>query len=217
MDAALLLARRDGAIGFEGAGDFFLDDDGRLTVPRRRGRPRPFAYMGVHIAKPRLVDDGPRRPLLPRADLWRALGRRRAACTAACWTATGCTSAIPQARDEAEARLAGAGMTRPVRSLRRPPGPRWFTIPAHRPFLEDLAAGVLDWLGDHPPEALSDAVILLPNRRAAARLRRRLRRSRPAAGRCCCRRSGRWATWTRTSRRSSPATWPSTCRPPSRP
>ena len=46
-------------------------------------------------------------------------------------------------------------------------GPRWRTIPAHRPFLEDLAAGVLDWLGDAPPETLSDAIILLPNRRAA--------------------------------------------------
>ena len=45
--------------------------------------------------------------------------------------------------------------------------PRWFAIPAHRPFLEDLAAGVLAWLGEHPPEALSDATILLPNRRAA--------------------------------------------------
>jgi len=45
--------------------------------------------------------------------------------------------------------------------------PRWFAIPAHRPFLEDLAAGVLDWLGDRPPETLTDAVILLPNRRAA--------------------------------------------------
>ncbi|GAA0642202.1 double-strand break repair protein AddB [Brevundimonas lenta] len=47
------------------------------------------------------------------------------------------------------------------------PGPRWYAIEAHRPFLEDLAVGVLDWLGDNPPEALSDAVILLPNRRAA--------------------------------------------------
>ena len=45
--------------------------------------------------------------------------------------------------------------------------PRWFAIPAHRPFLEDLAAGVLDWLGEQAPEALSDATILLPNRRAA--------------------------------------------------
>ncbi len=47
------------------------------------------------------------------------------------------------------------------------PGPRWSTIPAHRPFLDDLASGVLAWLGDASPEALSDAVILAPNRRAA--------------------------------------------------
>ena len=46
-------------------------------------------------------------------------------------------------------------------------GPRWYAVEAWRPFLEDLAAGVLDWLGDRPPEILSDAVILLPNRRAA--------------------------------------------------
>ena len=46
-------------------------------------------------------------------------------------------------------------------------GPRWLAVPAHRPFLDDLAAGVLDWLGDAPPETLSDAIILLPNRRAA--------------------------------------------------
>ena len=45
--------------------------------------------------------------------------------------------------------------------------PRWYAISAYRPFLEDLAAGVLDWLGDRPPEELSDATILLPNRRAA--------------------------------------------------
>lgn len=45
--------------------------------------------------------------------------------------------------------------------------PRWYAIEAHRPFLDDLAAGVLDWLGELPPETLSDAVILLPNRRAA--------------------------------------------------
>lgn len=45
--------------------------------------------------------------------------------------------------------------------------PRWYAVPAHRPFLEDLAWGVLNWLGDRAPETLSDAVILLPNRRAA--------------------------------------------------
>ena len=46
-------------------------------------------------------------------------------------------------------------------------GPRWRAVPAWRPFLEDLAAGVLDWLGDQTPETLTDATILLPNRRAA--------------------------------------------------
>ena len=46
-------------------------------------------------------------------------------------------------------------------------GPRWYAIEPRRPFLEDLAAGILSWLGEQTPEALSDAVILLPNRRAA--------------------------------------------------
>ena len=47
------------------------------------------------------------------------------------------------------------------------PGPRWFTIPAHRPFLTDLASGLLTALG---PEALGDAVVLLPSRRSARAL-----------------------------------------------
>ena len=47
------------------------------------------------------------------------------------------------------------------------PGPRWFTIPAHRPFLEDLATGVIRALPPSDPAALADAVILLPTRRAA--------------------------------------------------
>ena len=38
------------------------------------------------------------------------------------------------------------------------PGPRWFSIPAHRPFVDDLARGLLDALGSDP-EALADAVI----------------------------------------------------------
>lgn len=47
------------------------------------------------------------------------------------------------------------------------PAPRWRNIAARRPFLRDLAAGLLDWTGEAAPEALSDAVVLLPNRRAA--------------------------------------------------
>jgi ATP-dependent helicase/nuclease subunit B len=47
------------------------------------------------------------------------------------------------------------------------PAPRWFTIPAHRPFLTDLAHGLLDALGR---DSLGDAVVLLPSRRSARAL-----------------------------------------------
>jgi ATP-dependent helicase/nuclease subunit B len=46
------------------------------------------------------------------------------------------------------------------------PSARWFNIPAHRPFLEDLARGLIDALG----EALAEAVVLLPSRRSAGLL-----------------------------------------------
>lgn len=46
------------------------------------------------------------------------------------------------------------------------PGPRWFNIPADRPFLDDLATGLLDLTREGGPEALADAVVLTPNRRA---------------------------------------------------
>jgi ATP-dependent helicase/nuclease subunit B len=48
------------------------------------------------------------------------------------------------------------------------PAPRWFTVPAHRPFVDDLAAGLARLLPD--PEALADAVVLTPTRRAARSL-----------------------------------------------
>ena len=50
------------------------------------------------------------------------------------------------------------------------PSPRWFTIGAHRPFLEDLAAGVWKTLAPAGPEALAEATILIPTRRAARSL-----------------------------------------------
>lgn len=49
-------------------------------------------------------------------------------------------------------------------------GPRWFNIPADRPFLDDLAAGLLDLTRESGPEALADAVVLTPTRRAARSL-----------------------------------------------
>ena len=49
------------------------------------------------------------------------------------------------------------------------PAPRWFTIAAHRPFLEDLAAGV--WKESiRGVDDLPEALILVPTRRAARSL-----------------------------------------------
>lgn len=103
MDVALLLARREGSIGFEGDGDFFLADDGRLTF-RGDAPEAPVAYMGVHICRPDYVADGPDGPF-SLADLWRrsaAAGRLYGCVLDGDWMHVG----DPQARDEAEARLA---------------------------------------------------------------------------------------------------------------
>ena len=105
MDAALLLARREGAIGFEGDGDFFLADDDRLTF-RGDAPEAPFAYMGVHICRPDYADSGPEGPF-SLSGLWRAsaaAGRLFGCVLDGDWMHVG----DPQARDGAEARLAGA-------------------------------------------------------------------------------------------------------------
>lgn len=102
MDAALLLARREGSIGFEGDGDFFLADDGRLTF-RGDAPAAPFAYMGVHITRPGYADGGPEGPF-SLSPLWRrsaAEGRLFGCVLDGDWMHVG----DPQARDQAEARL----------------------------------------------------------------------------------------------------------------
>ena len=50
------------------------------------------------------------------------------------------------------------------------PGPRWFTIPAHRPFTLDLARGLAEALAPRGPQALAEAVVLTPTRRGARAL-----------------------------------------------
>ena len=102
MDAALLLARREGSIGFEGGGDFFLSDDGALTF-RGEAASAPYAYMGVHITRPDYADQGPDGPF-SLSPLWRASaaeGRLFGCVLDGDWMHVG----DPQARDEAEARL----------------------------------------------------------------------------------------------------------------
>src|SRR5690606_9756279 len=58
MDALLLLAATVASAGYAGAGDFFLEKDGKLV---RRGERlvAPFAYAGAAILHPRLFDGAP--------------------------------------------------------------------------------------------------------------------------------------------------------------
>jgi MurNAc alpha-1-phosphate uridylyltransferase len=57
-DERLLVADTERALGFDGAGDFFLKDGDRLE---RRGKAvsAPWAYAGVRIMKPQLYDSLP--------------------------------------------------------------------------------------------------------------------------------------------------------------
>ena len=106
MDAALLLAQREGSIGFEGDGDFFLGEDHRLTF-RGEAPSAPFAYMGVHITRPDYADHGP-DGAFSLSPLWRASaakGRLYGTLMDGDWMHVG----DPQARDEAEDKLKGLG------------------------------------------------------------------------------------------------------------
>jgi MurNAc alpha-1-phosphate uridylyltransferase len=55
MDAALLLQRTVGAVGYDGIGDYFLDADGR---PRRRREREvaPYLFAGIQLLHRRLFD-----------------------------------------------------------------------------------------------------------------------------------------------------------------
>lgn len=61
MDSLMLLASAATSLGYDGAGDFGMDKDGRLT---RRGERMmtPFVFTGVSIAHPRMFADAPKGP-----------------------------------------------------------------------------------------------------------------------------------------------------------
>ncbi len=102
MDVALLLAPLDRSLGFEGNGDVFLEADGRLRF-RGEAPHAPYAYMGVHITKPQVVDEGPDGPFSLSA-IWRRLadeGRLYGVAMDVFWMHVG----DPATLDEAEARL----------------------------------------------------------------------------------------------------------------
>ena len=102
MDAVLLLARMDRTTGFDGAGDFFMDGDNRLTF-RNDAPAAPLNYMGVHITRPNLVADVP-EAAFSLSKIWRQSapqGRLHGVLMEGDWMHVG----DPQARDIAETRL----------------------------------------------------------------------------------------------------------------
>jgi MurNAc alpha-1-phosphate uridylyltransferase len=103
--AKLMLAAMGECLGFDGAGDFFMDESGVLTF--REQMPRaPWAYMGAQIIDPRIVDDEPVEPF-GFMRIWRKLqaeGRLHGAPLGGYWMHVG----DPEARAQAEARLAAA-------------------------------------------------------------------------------------------------------------
>lgn len=69
MDCLMLLAATHTTIGYEGGGDFTMDTLGRLA---RRQAPRisPFAWPGVQIMHPRLVERSPDTDVFSTNKLW---------------------------------------------------------------------------------------------------------------------------------------------------
>ena len=58
MDALLLLVRREAAVGFDGAGDFYVEADGR-AVRRGARASAPFVFGGLQVLTPALFAEAP--------------------------------------------------------------------------------------------------------------------------------------------------------------
>lgn len=102
MDALLLLAPVGNTLGFQGAGDFFHEADGRV---KRRGDAdsAPFVYAGTQILNPSVID-GYREEPFSLNRIWDDLlakGRVHGHVMSAFWMHVG----DPEARDAAEQRL----------------------------------------------------------------------------------------------------------------
>ncbi|WP_269714990.1 N-acetylmuramate alpha-1-phosphate uridylyltransferase MurU [Caulobacter sp. NIBR2454] len=102
MDVCLLTASTTQSLGFHATGDLFLSEAGEVRF-KDQGETAPLVYVGVHIAKPSVVANGPEGPfgLLP---LWKDLtqtGRVHGVAPKGLWMHVG----DPAAREAAEARL----------------------------------------------------------------------------------------------------------------
>jgi MurNAc alpha-1-phosphate uridylyltransferase len=105
MDACLLLAPLERTLGYDGKGDFFLAEDGRLAH-RGQAPTAPYAYTGVQIIRPQAVDDGPDGPF-SLFGVWMRMierGRLYGVVMDGFWMHVG----DPEALKAAEAKLAAA-------------------------------------------------------------------------------------------------------------
>lgn len=103
MDFLLLLARMDRLLGFGEKGDFALLPDGRLAWPKDAPDAPHYAYTGVQLMRPQVVDGAPVEPFSLRR-FWEASlaqGRVYGIVLDGFWMHVG----DPAARDEAEAML----------------------------------------------------------------------------------------------------------------
>jgi MurNAc alpha-1-phosphate uridylyltransferase len=110
MDDLLMTVPLQNTLGFDGPGDFFRDDAGRLTH-RGDAPSAPLAHMGVHMLSPRTIEGWPdgRHSAFGHWMEMAKRGRLHGVVTPGEWMHVG----DPAARDAAAARLREGG--RPVR------------------------------------------------------------------------------------------------------
>ena len=103
MGALLMLASMDACLGFDGKGDFHRNGDGRIAF-RGEDPSADWAYMGVQVIDPAILDPEPLEPF-SFARVWRRLqgqGRLYGAPLGGFWMHVG----DPHALAAAETRLA---------------------------------------------------------------------------------------------------------------
>lgn len=103
MDALMLVALGARSLGYDGAGDFTMDPDGRLRR-RDKGATAPYVFAGVSILHPRLLDDAPQGAFSLNVPWDKAIaaGRLYGVQLEGLWLHVG----TPEALDEAERILA---------------------------------------------------------------------------------------------------------------
>lgn len=76
MDGLLLLVPRVSAHNYQGAGDFHLDDDNRISR-RLAGQEAPLIFSGIQLISKRLLRDAPSGPFSTNIFWERAIGEGR--------------------------------------------------------------------------------------------------------------------------------------------